>query len=390
MDVDRNRLDVVGGLARRQAEAGGLECDVILTDDLDRALDGASFVFTQLRVGRMAARVRDEKLPLKYGLLGQETTGAGGFLKALRTVPVIMDIAARMERLATDGAWMINFTNPSGIIAEAVLNHTGVNMIGLCNCPVNMVKGVADALGTNEFDYEYVGLNHLSWITRVTLRGQRENLVSELAGHAGVAMKNIPGMDHDPALLCAVPYIPSPYLNYYYAREAQVQKCLAAEKTRGEICMELEDDLLKQYADPSLKIKPPELALRGGALYSTAAISAVESIAGDKRELHVVAAKNKGAVPFLADDDVVEILCELGASGVVPRPVSIYNEYVAGLIQAVKAYEKLAVRAALSGDRSAALAALMAHPLIGDFGKAAPLLDEMLEANREFLPGFFS
>jgi len=389
MDIDKGRLEVVGGLAKRQVENSGLPCEVILTDDLDHALDGASFVFTQLRVGKMAARVRDEKMPLKYGYLGQETTGAGGFMKALRTIPVIMDIARRMKSKAADGAWMINFANPSGIIAEAVLNHTDVNMIGLCNCPVNMVKGIADTLGTGDFEYEYVGLNHLSWITSVNLCGKSENLVAGLAGSAEATMKNVPGVEYDPALLRAIPYVPSPYLSYFYAREAQVKKCLAAEKSRGEVCMELEDDLLAQYADPNLRVKPPELALRGGALYSTAAISAVESIAGDKREAHVIAAKNNGAVPFMDDDDVVEILCELGGNGVVPRPVRVYNEYIIGVMQAVKAYEKLTVQAALNGDRDAALAALMVHPLIGDYAKAAPMLEEMLEANKEFLPSFF-
>ena len=390
MDIGRERLEVVGGLARRQLDKSGLDCELILTNDMDRALDGASFVLSQIRAGRMAARIRDEKIPLKYGLLGQETTGAGGFMNALRTTPIIMDIAERMKRVAAGGAWMINFSNPSGIIAEAVLNYAGINMIGLCNCPINMVKDIADTLGTSDFDYEYVGLNHLSWITSVVMRGQKENLVPSLLGNTGAKMKNIPDIEFEPALLRAVPYIPSSYLSYYYARGAQVDKCLKAEKSRGEICLDIEAKLVEQYTNPELNVKPPELSQRGGALYSTAAISAVESIAGDKKELHVVAAKNEGAIPFMADDDVVEVLCEMGKDGVVPQPVYEYNDVVAGLMQAVKAYEKLAVRAALEGDRDIALAAMMVHPLIGDYAKAAPLLEEMLEANKEFVPRFFS
>jgi len=188
----------------------------------------------------------------------------------------------------------------------------------------------------------------------------------------------------------AIPYIPSSYLNYYYNRSEQVQKCLDAEKTRGEVCVEIEGKLREKYSNPDLKEKPEELAQRGGALYATAAVSAAESIACDKNELHVVAAKNNGAVPFMDDNDVVEVLCKLGKNGIVPQKVSVYNEYVAGLMQAVKAYEKLTIRAALTGDRDVALAALMAHPLVGDVAKAIPLLEEMLEANKDYLPRFFS
>jgi 6-phospho-beta-glucosidase len=389
MDIDKASLELVGGLAERQLVKSGFRGDIVLTEDLNSALDGASFVFAQIRPGRMEGRIRDEKIPLKYGLLGQETTGAGGFMQALRTVPVIMELTADMKRLSADDAWLINFSNPSGIIAEAVLNLTDVNMVGLCNCPINMVKGVADAIGTTDFDYEYVGLNHLSWITSVIKRGETENLVPSIAGNTDTTMKNIPGVQIDPALMRAIPYVPSYYLSYFFARGEQVQKCLDAEKTRGEICVEIEGKLREQYSDPDLKIKPPELAQRGGALYSTAAVSAVESIACDKHELHVVAAKSNGSVPFMDDDDVVEVLCELGRDGVKPKRVSVYNDYVVGLMRAVKAYEKLTVRAALEGDRDIALAALLAHPLVGDVAKAVPLLEDMLEANKEYLPRFF-
>jgi 6-phospho-beta-glucosidase len=389
MDIDKDSLELVGGLAKRQLMQGGFGGEIVLTEDLSKALDGASFVFAQVRPGKMAGRILDEKIPLKYGLLGQETTGAGGFMQALRTVPVIMDMVAEMKRLSAGDAWLINFSNPSGIIAEAVLNLTDTNMIGLCNCPINMVKGIADVLGTYDFDYEYVGLNHLSWITSVVKHGETENIVKELAYKADTSMKNNPVAHIDPALLRAIPYVPSSYLNYFYMRSEQVQKCLDAEKCRGEICVEIESKLREQYANPDLKIKPPELAQRGGALYATAAVSAAESIACDKNDFHVVAAKNNGAVPFMDENDVVEVLCRLGKNGVVPQSVSVYNEYVAGLMRAVKAYEKLTVRAALEGNRDIALAALLAHPLVGDIAKAVPLLEDMLEANKEHLPRFF-
>ncbi|MCL2425869.1 MAG: 6-phospho-beta-glucosidase [Oscillospiraceae bacterium] len=389
MDIDPAGLDLVGGLAKRQLVEGGFSGEIILTNDMSEALDGASFVFAQVRPGRMAGRIRDEKIPLKYGLLGQETTGAGGFMQALRTVPVIMQLVEDMKRLSEKDAWLINFSNPSGIIAEAVLNLTDANMIGLCNCAINMVKGVADVIDSYDFDYEYVGLNHLSWITSVVKHGETENIIASLAGMADTAMKNNPVAEIDPTLLKAIPYVPSSYLNYYYARSEQIQKCIDAEKTRGEICVEIESKLREQYSNPDLKEKPAELAERGGALYATAAVSAAESIACDKNDLHVIAAKNNGAVPFMDDDDVVEVLCRLGANGIEPQPVTVYNEYVKGLMRAVKAYEKLTVRAAIEGDRDIALEALMAHPLVGDIAKAAPLLEEMLEANKEYVPNFF-
>jgi len=389
MDIDPKRLDIVGNMAKRQLEAGGFPGAVSMTTDLDNALYGAALVFGQVRVGKMPARILDEKIPLKYGYIGQETTGAGGFMKALRTIPVMMNIAEKMKQLSNKDAWLINFTNPSGIIAEAILNHTDINMIGLCNCAVNMVKEIGDILGTTAFDYEYVGLNHLSWITSLVKHGEKDNLVTALSGKADTSMKNIPKLSYDPDLLRAVPYIPSGYLSYFYMREQQLKKCMDAEKTRGEVCLELEEKLLAQYADKNLCVKPKELEERGGALYSTAALSVADAIINDKKEPHVIAAKNNGAIPFMADDDVVEIICDVGAKGVVPKPVYEYNGYVTGLMQAIKAYEKLTVQAALTGDRDKALAALLAHPLIGDYAKAKPMLDEMLTANKEHLTRFF-
>jgi len=390
MDIDEKRLDIVGGLAKRQMEAAGFSGDIIKTTDLDRAIDGASFVFGQVRVGQMVSRINDEKIPLKYDCLGQETTGMGGFMKALRTVPVMMDIAGRMKKNAATDAWLINFSNPSGIIAQAILNETDTKMIGLCNCAINMLKEIEDTIGTKDFDYEYIGLNHLSFITSVIKRGETENLVTALSGKAGATMKNVPEIEYEPALLRAIPYIPSSYLSYFYTRGQQIKKCHEAKICRGEECRELEDKLIELYTDPNLREKPAELEKRGGSLYSTAAVSVAEAIYNDKQEDHVLAAKNNGAVPFMDKDDVVEVKCKVGSNGVTPLPVMVYNDYVVGIMQAVKAYERLTVKAALSGDRDAALAALMVHPLIGDYDKAAPMLNEMLEVNREFLPRFFA
>jgi len=386
MDINSEKLKTVGALAERMLTSKGFKGRFVLTGDLDEAVKGADYVFAQIRVGGMEARIRDEKIPLKYGLLGQETTGAGGFMNALRTVPVMLEIARRMEKLAPE-AWLINFSNPSGIIAEALLNHTKVKMIGLCNCFINMHAEIAKNIGTADFDYEYIGLNHLSWITSVTVNG--ENMLSRLGKSGGGSMKNIPDVNYDDELLAAIPAIPSSYLSYFYLRRQQLQKCLEAEKTRGEVCVELEQSLMEQYKNPALKDKPKELEKRGGALYSTVAISAAEAIENDKNENHVVSVKNSGALPFMDDDDVVEVKCRLNRAGATPLPVKKpENPYITGMMQAVKAYEKLTVRAAINGSRADALAALMIHPLIGDFHSAKAVLDEMIKANRDYLPNF--
>jgi len=387
MDINRNKLDVVGGLARRMMRAKGFDGEIILTEDIDEALEGADYIFAQIRAGGMEARIRDEKIPLKYGLLGQETTGAGGFMNSLRTVPVMLTMAKRIEALAPD-AWLINFSNPSGIVTEALLNYTNVKTIGLCNCPINMLADIAKKIGSDNFEYDYVGLNHLSWITSVRKDGRE--LLSEMKKAAGVVMKNIPEFTYPPEIMRAVPYIPSSYLSYYYLRDGQIEKCLKAEKTRGEVCVEIEASLMEQYKSPVLDKKPEELALRGGALYSTAAVAAVEAMENDKGEFHVVNVKNNGILDFLADDDVVEVKCRLNKDKVIPMPVHpVDNGYIIGLIQAVKAYEKLTVKAAVNGSREDALAALMLHPLVGDYYKASKALGEMLEANKAYLPRFF-
>ena len=385
MDTDRKKLEISGGLAERMLVSKGFKGKIVLTQNLDEAITGADYIFAQIRVGGMEARIRDEKIPLKHGLLGQETTGAGGFMNALRTVPVMLDMARRIEKLAPN-AWLINFSNPSGIVAEALLNHTKVNMIGLCNCFINMHASIAENIGTTDFDYDYIGLNHLSWVTSVRSGGKE--LLAGLEKSAGIKMKNIPDMEYDDELLRAIPAIPSSYLSYFYLRDKQMQECLKAEKTRGEVCMELEQSLTEQYKNPNLKDKPKELEERGGALYSTAAVSVVDAIENDKNEYHVVGVKNNGTLSFMDNDDVVEVKCLVNRKGAAPCAVKKPdNPYIIGMMQAVKAYEKLTVRAAVNESRADALAALMIHPLIGDYHKAKAVLDEMIEANAEYLPG---
>jgi len=382
MDINEEKLRTISGLVKRMFEKKGFTGKLIFTQNLDEALTGADYIFAQIRVGGMAARILDEKIPLKHGLLGQETTGAGGFMNALRTVPVMLEIAKKIENICPD-AWLINFSNPSGIVAEALLNHSNIKMIGLCNSFINMHASIGNKLGTTDFDYEYLGLNHLSWITSVTSGGKE--LVDTLKPSGG-KMQNIPDYMYEDDLLDAVPAIPSSYLSYFYLRDKQLQKCMQAEKSRGEICLELEENLLAKYKDPGLNEKPKELASRGGSMYSTAAVSVADAIENDKNEFHVVNVKNNGAVSFMDENDVLELKCTVSRNGIKPVPVPKMDIlYIKGMMQAVKAYEKLTVRAVMNKSRADAIAALMVHPLIGDYSKSVAALDDMLEANAPYL-----
>lgn len=390
MDVHKEKLHTVGQLAQRMLLASGYEGRIQLTQDLDEAVRDADYVMAQIRVGGVEARIKDEKIPLKYGLLGQETTGIGGFMKALRTIPALMHIAKRMEALAPN-AWLINFSNPSGILADTLLNHTGVRTIGLCNGPVNMLRDVRNNMtGGRDFEYTYVGLNHLAWITSVRVDGR--DLMREQGLKSGVmgGPKNIPDLPFDDRLLQAAGGYPSGYLSYYYHREQQLKKCLEAKTSRGEDCQGIEQVLLEKYRDKSLQEKPEELNKRGGALYSTAAISLVDAIENDKGEQQIVNVLSGGALPFMDCNDAVETACIVDRKGAHPMRVTGFdNQHIIGLMRAVKAYEKLTIQAGLTGDYNAALAALLTHPLVGDYAKAQPALDEMLEANRAYLPQFF-
>lgn len=390
MDINLEKTAIVAALCRRMLQARGLSIPIHVTDNLEAAVEGAHYVLGQVRVGQLDARIRDERIPLAYNLLGQETTGAGGFMKALRTIPVIMQVARTMERLAPK-AWLINFSNPSGILAEAVGNHSDIRMMGLCNGPINMLRDARSRLpeGTRHFDYDFIGLNHLCWLTGIYADG-REILQDQLGDIKGsTGFRNIPDVPYPPDLLRVMQGIPIGYLNYYYFRDETVQKCKSVEKTRGEVCQDIEAELLALYKDPELAQKPSVLDKRGGALYSEVAISLIDAIENDRNEIHVVDVRNQGAIPFMADHDVVETKCLINHSGATPLPYrGVLNPHIAGLMQAIKAYEKLTVKAGLEGDLTAALSALLVHPLIGDYQRAKPLLDDMLKANRDFLPQF--
>lgn len=388
MDIDDRKLEIVGGLAQRMIKAAGLPCETRLTKSLDEALTGADFVLCQIRVGKLPARVLDEKIPLKYDLIGQETNGIGGFFKGMRTIPVLLEIAERIQKLCPD-AWLINFTNPAGMVTEALLNHSAVKAIGVCNVPINMIDSVKKRLNLEEAEIDYVGLNHLSWITSIRANGKDYVDEAIRQGINSQAMQNIPARGFTPELIKTVGAIPSSYLEYYYYKDSKLAKLKEAEKCRGEVCIDIEEQLLQIYADSELHVKPELLSKRGGARYSEVALNLVDSIYNDKRNVQVVNILNKGTLDFMADDDVVEIPAVIGKNGPEPVKINVDNDHIKELMHLIKSYEKHAVRAAINGDEDEAMLALMINPLVADYNKAYSCFQELKTAHKRYLPQFF-
>ncbi len=390
MDIDSRRLEILGGLARRMLRAGQAPIDLQLTSNRGEAIEGSAFVISQIRVGGMAARILDEKIPLQYGVIGQETTGPGGFAKALRTIPVALAIAGDIERLAPR-AILINFTNPAGLITEALHRYSAVNTIGLCNLPIGAEMRIARRLGVDRrrIALDWVGLNHLNWIRGATLDG-KDIWPQVFEGEVEAACQApADGWSFSADLLEGLGMIPCGYLNYYYNRDAMVQKIKTAPRTRGEEVREIEEGLMNMYRDPNLHQKPALLEKRGGAYYSKAAVSLITAIANDKKEVHILNTLNEGALPGLDRRAVVEVPSQIGSQGARPRAVDPMPPQIRGLVQAVKAYEELAAKAGAEGDRRAALQAMLAHPLVPSFQVAKDLLAALLEAHRAYLPQFF-
>ena len=387
MDIDPQRLEIVGGFARRMVQASGESFRLEMTTDRPAALAGASYVITQIRVGGMAARHQDELLGRRWGLVGQETTGVGGFAKALRTIPVILSVARDMQRLCP-GAWLINFANPSGLVTEAVHRYgPGVRMIGLCNGPIGMKMAIAGRLGVEPgaVQLEYLGLNHLSWATGATVYGRDvwPQVLSDYLEHLRAEEDPV----CPPYLIELLRAIPSGYLRYYF-RTAAVVAHQATHPTRAEEVMKVELQLLAQYADPRLTVLPDELMLRGGAYYSTAAVQLIESLHRNLGDVHVLNVRHGGAVPGWPEDWVCELPCRVDGSGPHPLPAVPLPLLADGLVRAVKTYELLAAEAAVIGDRGAALQALVAHPLGPGADRAPQLLDDLLRVNAQHLPQF--
>ncbi|MFI8281953.1 6-phospho-beta-glucosidase [Streptomyces albidoflavus] len=385
VDPDAGRLELVGGLARRIFARQGHPGTITTTGDLDAGVEGADAVLLQLRVGGQAARQRDESWPLECGCVGQETTGAGGLAKALRTVPVVLDIAERVRRTNPD-AWIIDFTNPVGIVTRALL-QAGHKAVGLCNVAIGFQRKFARLLDVApaEVHLGHIGLNHLSWETSVRLGGPTgEDVLPRLLtehGDAVAADLHLPR-----PLLDRLGVVPSYYLRYFYAHDVVVDE-LRTGPSRAEKVAAMERELLELYADPALDEKPELLSQRGGAFYSEAAVDLAAALLGrGGSPLQVVNARNDGTLPFLPDDAVVEVQAEVGPEGARPLAVPALDPLYAGLVQHVTAYEDLALRAALEGGRDRVFAALLAHPLIGQYDQAETLTDLLLSHNQEHLP----
>ncbi|MCA1291833.1 6-phospho-beta-glucosidase [Paenibacillus sp. alder61] len=389
MDIDARKLDIVGRLCERMILAEQLTCRVVRTADLDEALRDADFVLGQIRVGKLAARILDEKIPLKYNLIGQETCGIGGFFKAMRTIPVMLGIAQRMKELCPD-AWLINFSNPAGILTEALLNHSEINMLGLCNVPFNMFKSIRETLQLDHPEITYLGLNHLSWITAIEQDGKDYLKQALEMGLNSEAMKNIPSSGFSKELIQMVGAIPSSYLEYYYFKNKKLDLLRSSELSRGEKCVQIEEELLQIYSDAALHTKPELLSSRGGANYSEVAISLVDAIYNDKQEVHVVNVLNHGALDFMEDTDAVEVRAVIGRDGAKPIKVEGFeNRHIIDYMRMVKAYERETVTAAVTGSEDAAMRALLMNPLVGDYDAAYACFQELKEAHKAYLPQFY-
>jgi 6-phospho-beta-glucosidase len=385
-DISTSRLEVVGGLAERILARDGLADRLRCTTSLDDAVDGAAAVLIQLRVGGQQARLVDETLPPKFGLLGQETTGPGGFAKALRTVPVVLDIADTVVRRAEPGAWIVDFTNPVGIVVRALLD-AGHRAIGLCNVAIGFQRRLADRFGVpaDRVRLGHAGLNHLSWIRSVEVDGV-DRLPELLEPPAVADLADEVQMPVD--LLRTLRAIPSYYLHYFYCTDEAVQAQQAGASRASEV-LEIENRLLQMYRDPALDRKPALLEQRGGAYYSEAAAGLVTSLLTGDDAHHYVDLRNNGTIAGLPDEAVVEVPAIVGRDGARPVAVPPLAPEMLGLVEAVTAYEVLTIEAARTGNRVTALRALLAHPLVRQWGVAEPLLDELLAANRDRLPAYW-
>jgi 6-phospho-beta-glucosidase len=375
-DIDPERREVVGGLARRMLDRQGFSGALAITGELDQALDGADMVLIQIRVGGQAARLRDETIPAACGCVGQETTGAGGLAKAMRTVPVVLEIAERTRELAKPDAWIIDFTNPVGIVTRALVD-AGHRAIGLCNVAINFQRQIAAHLGVppGRVQVDQVGLNHLTWIRAVWLDGR--DVLEEVISSYGDVLAHEIGLPR--ALIEDLGAIPSYYLRYFYAEREVVQE-QRMTTPRAKVVAQIERRLLDLYRDPALAEKPALLDQRGGAFYSEAAVALVASLMADSGDVQVVDVRNEGVLAGLADDDVVELPARIGRTGAVPVSQPPLAPELLGLVQHVAAYERLAAGAAASGDRDAARRALMAHPLVREYRLAGSLAERMLAA----------
>ncbi|PFH86959.1 6-phospho-beta-glucosidase [Bacillus sp. AFS088145] len=399
VDVEegKEKLEIVGQLAKRMFQKAGLPVEVHLTLDRKEALKDADFVTTQFRVGLLDARAKDERIPLKYGVLGQETNGPGGLFKGLRTIPVILDIVKDMRDLCPN-AWLVNFTNPAGMVTEAVLRYTDHRkVVGLCNVPIGMEMGIAKLLNVahSRVRIDFAGLNHMVYGLDVFVDGEsvKDQVIELLTNPENSSfVKNIQGYGWEPEFLRALNALPCPYHNYYYKTREMVEKDIKNAETvgtRAEVVKKLEDDLFELYKDPNLSIKPPQLEKRGGAYYSDAAVRLISSIYNDKGDIQPVNTMNNGSIASIPNDSAVEVSCVITKDGPKPIVMGDLPVSVRGLVQQIKSFERVACEAAVTGDYDLAILALTINPLVASDKVAKEIVDEMLEAHKKYLPQFF-
>lgn len=391
MGLDKVRINTE--FARRMVKKAGLPIQVSYTLNRKEGLKDAAFVITQLRVGGLDARAKDERIPLTYGVIGQETTGPGGCFKAFRTIPVLLDICKDMEQVCPD-AWLINFTNPAGIVTEAVLKYTKVKCIGLCNVSINMKHDAAQRLQVDaeELDCRFIGLNHLSVMNHAFYQGaDRIEEVLAVSNRESV-VKNIEKNDEMDTFAREMGCMFSPYLQYFYSEKEMLKKeteeAISITGTRADQVKKVEKDLFACYQDENLEEKPEALSKRGGSRYSEAAINLIDSLYNDRQDVQVVDVMNHGTIPQLPDDCVIETNCVIGKDGARPLADVEVPAEILGLIEQVKAYEILAIEAAVTGDRRKALMALMNNPLVHDVKDARGILEDMMKAHAAYLPQF--
>jgi len=393
------KQEINAGLIRRMAKKAGVDLKVYTTLNREEALKDAAFVTTQLRVGGLDAREKDECIPLSHGMMGQETNGAGGLFKALRTIPVILEIADDMRRLCPH-AWLINFTNPSGMVTEALLRHSPFKrVIGLCNVPIHMERSIAQILAVepSRIHIRFAGLNHLVYGTNVFLDGA--DVTKEAVEKAydpnrkiEFTVKNVIPVDYNPDFVKGLGMLLCPYHNYYYKKQTMLEdelKEYRAGNTRAQAVKKVEQELFQIYQNEQLDVKPKQLEDRGGAFYSEAACRLIESIYTDKRDIQPVDVRNNGAIAGIEDDSAIEASCVITRDGPVPLTVGKLPVAVNGLIQQIKTFERLAVEAAVEGSYEKALLALCTNPLTDDEKLAKVVVDELFEAHKAYLPRFF-
>jgi 6-phospho-beta-glucosidase len=385
VDTDPERLRLVGGMSDRMFRAAGHTGRIVPTSDLVAGVADADAVLIQLRVGGQAARHGDETFPHECGCIGQETTGPGGFAKALRTVPVVLSVAEVIRRHAKADAWIVDFTNPVGIVTRALLNE-GHRAVGLCNVAIGFQRRFANLLGVDHTQVQlgHVGLNHLTWERSVTVtddNGARDALPALLGAHLGELAEEI---ELPASLISLLGNVPSYYLRYYYAHDEVLREQLDAP-TRAEAVQRVERELLELYADPAVDSKPEQLSQRGGAFYSEAAVDLIASLTSDRGDVQVVNLRNDGSLPFLPDDHVIEVPATVGAAGLAALPIEPLPDDIRGLVSHVAGYERLALDAAVHGGRDRVVRAMLAHPLVGQYDRAEKLADLLIVGNREHL-----